>query len=199
MYPETINKLMEELKKLPGIGSRTAERLALYISRNHGRADALELAAAIRDVVEKTKCCSRCYNISESDPCAVCASADRETSKLLVVEGPGDLEAMEDAGWRGLYHVLQGALDPVEGVLPEHLTVNALLKRVGAGEVTEVILATNPDFEGDGTALMLAKKLEGMDVKVSRIARGIATGAKLEYASRAMLSDALSGRIPIER
>ncbi len=193
MYPESVSKLIEELNQLPGIGRRTAERLALFISR-HGRNRGLELAQAIRDVVQKTQCCSICFNISESDPCPFCVSHDRERTRILIVEGPGDLNAFEDAGWNGLYHVLQGALDPVEGVLPEHLTVEALLGRIEGGDVTEVIIATNPDFEGDGTALLLAKRLKSCGVHVTRVARGIATGGKIEYANRAMLSDALAGR-----
>ena len=188
---------MEELKKLPGIGSRTSERLTLFISR-HGRGLGLKLADAIRDVVEKIKCCSICFNTSESDPCPICASPERERDKILVVESPSDLNAFEETGWKGLYHVLQGVLDPIEGVLPEHLTMDALVGRIEKEAVLEVVLATNPDFEGDGTALLLAKRLVDTGVKITRVARGIASGAKIEYANRAMLSDALLGRIPIK-
>ena len=189
---------MEELRRLPGIGDRTAERLALYIARRD-KADALRLSSAIREVAERIQSCSICFNSSESDPCPICAATDRERDKILVVEGPGDLEAFEDAGWRGLYHVLQGALDPIEGVLPEHLTLEALLERARSGDVAELIIATNPDFEGDGTASLLSERLRVTGVRITRIARGIATGAKIEYANRAMLSDALSGRGPAGR
>ena len=196
MYPECVSKLIEEFKRLPGIGERTAERLALYLSRR-GRNAALQLAVAVRDVAEKIKCCSVCFNTSESDPCPICLAPDREKDKVLVVENPGDLNAFENAGWRGRYHVLQGALDPIEGVLPEHLTLDALQKRIGSEGIAEIIIATNPDFEGDGTALLLAKRLKDAGTVISRIARGIASGAKIEYASRAMLTDALMGRIPV--
>lgn len=198
VFPECVSRLIEEFKKLPGIGDRTAERLALYLSRK-GRKEALQLAEAVHDVAEKIKCCSICFNTSESDPCPICTAQNRERDKVLVIESPGDLNAFENAGWKGLYHVLQGALDPIEGVLPEHLTLDPLLKRIEAEGITEIIIATNPDFEGDGTALLLAKKLKDEHVKVSRIARGIASGAKIEYASRAMLTDALMGRIPIAK
>jgi recombination protein RecR len=197
MYPECVRRLIDELKELPGIGNRTAERLALFISRMEKPAS-LRLADAVREVAEKLKCCSICFNTSEDDPCPVCRAPDREREKVLVVEGPNDLNAFEEAGWKGLYHVLQGALNPIEGVLPEHLTVTALLKRLDGREVSEVIIATNPDFEGDGTALLLAKKLKKTGLKVTRIARGIATGAKIEYASRAMLSDSLNGRVNVD-
>ncbi|MBU0755998.1 MAG: recombination mediator RecR [Planctomycetes bacterium] len=198
MYPDCVRQLIEELKKLPGIGSRTAERLALFISQQDRR-DTLNLAESIREVAEKILCCSHCFNTSESDPCPICRASGRERDKILVVEGPGDLNAFEEAGWNGLYHVLQGVLDPIEGVLPEHLTLKALLVRVRRESPTEIIIATNPDFEGDGTALMLTQALKDCDVKVTRIARGIATGAKIEYANRAMLTDSLEGRTPLAR
>jgi len=198
MYPECVRKLIDEFGRLPGIGDRTSERLALFVSRN-GKENALKLSDAVRDVAEKIKCCSICFNSSDIDPCPICASDNREKDKILVVEGPGDLNAFEDAGWDGVYHVLQGALDPIEGVLPEHLTLDALILRAKSDEVKELIIATNPDFEGDGTALLMAKELKDKDVKVTRIARGIATGAKIEYSNRAMLSDSLSGRTPLVR
>lgn len=196
MYPDCVRHLIEELKKLPGIGSRTAERLALHISQQDRR-ETLALAGSVREVAEKIRCCSQCFNTSESDPCPICRASGRERDKLLVVEGPGDLNAFEEAGWEGLYHVLQGALDPIEGVLPEHLTLNALVARAREDSLTEIVIATNPDFEGDGTALMLTRALADCNVNVTRIARGIATGAKIEYANRAMLNDSLEGRAPL--
>jgi recombination protein RecR len=123
-YPEVLNRLIEQLKKLPGIGSRSAERLALAISSYQAQ-EALQLADTIRDVAKSLHCCSVCFNTSEKDPCVVCADPDRERDKILVVEGPAELNAFESAGWRGLYHVLQGRLDPLEGVMPEHLTLEA--------------------------------------------------------------------------
>lgn len=198
MYPASVQRLIESLKKLPGIGSRTAERLALFISQQDQQ-ETLALARVLQEVAENIRCCSLCFNTSESDPCPVCAAPDRERDKVLVVEGPGDLNAFEEAGWKGLYHVLQGALDPIEGVLPKHLTLNALLDRIEREGLSEVIIATNPDFEGDGTALMLARSLKENNVTVTRIARGVATGAKIEYANRAMLTDSLEGRTPVKR
>lgn len=192
-YPDVLNRLIEELKKLPGIGSRTAERLALAISRFTVE-DALELADSIRNVARGLRCCSLCYNTSENDPCSICSDATRERDKILVVEGPSDLNAFENAGWRGLYHVLQGRLDPVEGILPEHLTLGALKERAGSDEIAEVVIATSPDYEGDGTALVLLKELKETNKAVSRIARGVPTGRSIEYANSAILSDALDGR-----
>ncbi len=193
VFPEVLNRLIEELKKLPGIGSRTAERLALAISK-YPVQEALQLSHAVRDVVERLKCCSVCFNSSEKDPCPICSDASRDKEKILVVEGPGDLNAFENAGWRGRYHVLQGLLDPVEGVRPEDLTVRALAERVKTEKAKEVIIATSPDFEGDGTALVIAREMKGSGVTVSRIARGIPTGSSIEYANRTILSDALEGR-----
>lgn len=198
MYPECIKNLIDEFKRLPGIGDRTSERLALFLSRN-GKEKALNLAHAVQRMAETIQCCSICFNTSDMNPCPICSSAERNKEKILIVEGPGDLIAFENAGWDGVYHVLQGAIDPVEGVLPEHLTLNALVERIRTQDVAELIIATNPDFEGDGTALLLAKELTDKDIKVSRIARGVATGARIEYANRAMLADALSGRTPLKR
>lgn len=192
-YPDVLNRLIEELKKLPGIGSRTAERLALAISR-YSVEDAIELSDSVRNVARGLRCCSHCYNTSENDPCAICSDMTRERDKILVVEGPSDLNAFENAGWRGLYHVLQGRIDPVEGVLPEHLTVNALRQRACSDEIAEIVIATSPDYEGDGTALILMKELKETDKTVSRIARGVPTGRSIEYANSAILSDALDGR-----
>ena len=197
MYPECIDSLIGEFKKLPGIGEKTAERMTLFLLRS-GKLNALALADAVRMVAEKSRSCSICFNTSEDDPCPICRSPDRDRERILVVEGLGDLTALEDAGWRGLYHVLQGALDPIEGVLPEHLTLEALLNRANEGEAKEIIIATNPDFEGDRTALLLARKLEGTGIMITRIARGIATGSKIEYANQAMLSDALADRIAMK-
>jgi len=192
-YPEVLNRLIEQLKKLPGIGSRSAERLALAISAYPAQ-EALQLGDAVRDVAKSLQCCSVCFNTSEKDPCAICADPGRERDKILVVEGPAELNAFESAGWRGLYHVLQGRLAPLEGVLPEHLTLEALRKRAAGEEVAEIVIGTSPDYEGDGTALIVMRELKGSGVKVSRIARGVPTGSSIEYSSRSILNDALEGR-----
>ncbi len=192
-YPEVLNRLIEELRRLPGIGSRTAERLALAISR-YTVEDALGLADSIKNVARGLRCCSSCFNTSEYDPCSICSDSTRERDKILVVEGPSDLNAFENAGWRGVYHVLQGRLDPVEGVLPEHLTVEALKKRAESEEIGEVVIATSPDYEGDGTALVLVKELKETNTSISRIARGVPAGRSIEYANSAILNDALEGR-----
>lgn len=196
-YPEVLNRLIEELKKLPGIGSLTAERLALAISR-YRSGEALDLAESIQDVARSLQCCSICANTSQQDPCPICSDDTRDSAKVLVVEGPSEVNAFEDAGWRGLYHVLQGRLDPVEGVLPEHLTIKSLSERVRKKGIIEIVIATNPDFEGDGTALAVFDALKDSGAKVSRIARGIPTGGSIEHANRAVLSDALNGRSPLK-
>jgi recombination protein RecR len=192
-YPEVLNRLIEQLKKLPGIGSRSAERLALAISAYRAQ-EAVELADAVRDVARSLHCCSVCFNTSERNPCAICSDQGRERDKILVVEGPAELNAFESAGWRGLYHVLQGRLDPLEGVLPEHLTLEVLRKRVAEEKISEVVIGTSPDYEGDGTALIVMRELKGSGVKVSRIARGVPAGSSIEYSSGTILSDALEGR-----
>ncbi len=196
-YPDVLNSLIEQLKKLPGIGSLTAERLALAISR-YRAGEALDLADSIREVATSLRCCSLCYNTSQQDPCPICSDDSRDSSRILVVEGPPEVNAFEEVGWKGLYHVLQGRLDPVEGVLPEHLTIKSLSERVSKKGIIEVVIATNPDFEGDGTALAVFDALKETGVEVSRIARGIPTGGSIEHANKAVLSDALKGRSEIK-
>ena len=197
VYPDLLNRLIEQLKKLPGIGTRSAERLALAISR-YRPSVALELSDSISAVARNLRSCSSCFNTSSRDPCAICEDATRDRSRILVVEGPAELNAFDDAGWRGLYHVLQGRLDPLEGVLPEHLTVGALKERVERGGVSEVVVATSPDYEGDGTALAVSEILKETGTALSRIARGVPAGRSIEYANRAVLSDALEGRRAME-
>jgi recombination protein RecR len=185
---------MDELAKMPGIGQKTAERLAYYVLRASDE-EALRLADAIREVKQNVKSCSVCFNMAESDPCAVCQDARRERSLICVVEQPKDLIALEKTGqFNGLYHVLLGRIAPLEGLDPEHLTITKLVERVKHDAVKEVILATNPNQEGDATALYIAKALSGLGVKVTRIARGVPAGSYLEYASATILADALSGR-----
>jgi recombination protein RecR len=193
-----VNKLIEEFARLPGIGQKSAERLAYQILESSGE-EALALARAIQAVKEEVKHCSVCYNLSETDPCHICSDPARDRGVICVVEQPKDLLAIESSeSYRGLYHVLLGHIAPLEGRGPESLTVDKLLERVKPGEVREVIIATNPNLEGDGTALYLAGKLAPTKARLTRLARGVAAGSSLEYASKAIISDALRGRQAIE-
>jgi len=191
--PASISRLITALKTLPGVGTRTAERLAFHLLRAPD-GEARELAEAIVAMRGAVVACSRCNTIAESDPCPICADESRDRARLLVVEQPRDVAAFEEAGWRGQYHVLLGHINALEGIEPGHLTIDGLLERVRAGGVEEIILATNPDYEGDATALHLRKRLAELSVSVSRIARGIASGSAIEYSNSAMLADALAGR-----
>jgi recombination protein RecR len=193
-YAETIERLMAELGKLPGIGARTAERLAFHILKATD-AEALGLADAIHDVKTKIRPCSQCFNLSEGELCTVCADPRRDRNAICVVEQPKDLLALEATGaFGGLYHVLMGHIAPLEGVEAEDLTIGALVERVKAGEISEVILATNPTVAGDGTALYISSLLAPLGVKVTRLARGLPTGGQIEYANKSILSDALTER-----
>lgn len=193
-YGDSMDRLLEELGRLPGVGRKTAERLAHHLLRI-GDADALRLAEAIRDVKSNTRSCSVCSNITENDPCDICADARRDHDRICVVEQPRDVVAVEEAGaWNGLYHVLGGRVSALDGVGAEDLTLDRLRARVDEGSVTEVVIATSPDLAGDGTALYVHRALEGTDVRVSRIARGVPTGFSIENASSAMLHDAFVGR-----
>ncbi len=192
--PEPLDRLMRQLELLPGIGPRSAERIAFHLLRA-GREEALALADAIRDVKEKLRHCSRCFNLTDKDPCAICADLRRDPSVIVVVEQPKDLLALEATGAvRGMYHVLMGHIAPLEGVEPGDLTIDALVERVRGGGVAEVVLATNPTVEGDGTALHIHSLLHPLGVKVTRLARGLAVGSQVEYATRAMLEAAILGR-----
>lgn len=185
---------MAELSRLPGIGDKSAERLALHLLRVP-REEALSLARAIEDVRANVKACSQCFNVSEQDPCALCADATRDRSTICVVEQPSDLWAIEKSGaYRGLYHVLTGRIAPADGVGPEHLTVARLVDRASRDGVREVILATNPTLEGDGTALHVQHQLESRGITVTRIARGLPSGGTLQHASRTVVADAIGGR-----
>jgi len=196
-YGESMDRLLEELARLPGVGRRTAERLAHHLLRVPA-GDALRLADAIRAVKQNTRSCSRCATVTESDPCDICADERRDARLLCVVEQPRDVVAMEEAAaWRGRYHVLGGKVSPLDGVGAEDLNVAALVRRVRAEGVREVVLATSPDLEGDGTALLVERALAGTGVRVSRIARGVPTGYSLENASAAMLQDAIRGRYDV--
>ena len=193
-YAETIERLMAELGKLPGIGARTAERLAFHILKATD-AEAMGLAHAIHDVKTKIRPCSQCFNLSEGELCTVCADPRRDRSAICVVEQPKDLLALEATGaYLGLYHVLIGHIAPLEGVEAENLTIDALVERVKAGEIAEVILATNPTVAGDGTALHISSLLARTGVKVTRLARGLPSGGQIEYSNKGVLSDAITER-----
>ena len=204
-YPESVNRLIEEFAALPGIGRRTAERLAFHVLKSNKRT-AMRLASAISDVKNKVRHCSICYNLTDNDPCPICSDPRRDASVVMVVEQPKDLISLEQTGmFRGVYHVLMGRLDPLTGVGPDDITLDHLLGRVdhpktnARGEpIVEIILGLNPDLEGDGTALHIADVMSRKNVKVSRLARGLPTGSQLEYANKAVLSDAIQGRQAME-
>lgn len=191
---QSVGRLIDELGKLPGIGRKSAERLAYHLLRVP-KSEALGLAEAIRDVRENVRYCRQCYNLAEGDVCTICADPRRDPSQLCVVEQPRDLIALEQAGvYRGHYHVLLGRIAPLEGMGPEQLTIDRLIERVRAGGVSEVIMATNPTVEGDGTALYLSNLLAEYPVRITRLARGITSGSVLEYTNKEVLADALLGR-----
>ncbi len=193
-YPESVENLIEQFNKLPGIGSRTAERLALHLLRE-SREEALDLANAIKELTEKIKPCSVCHNISDTDPCHICSDMQRARDVICVVEEPKDVTAIEKSGvYRGLYHVLMGRYAPLEDMDEKDLTIDSLLARLKDGEVKEVIIATNPNLEGDATAALLGERLAGTGVAVTRIARGMPQGSLLEHVSGAIIDDALKGR-----
>jgi len=197
-YTESLNRLIEEFGKLPGIGPKTAERLAFYILKAEP-AEALALADAIRDVKTKISRCEVCYNWSEQPVCQICSDARRDKSVICVVEQPKDVVALEKTGaCKWVYHVLGGHIAPLEGVEPENLTIDKLIQRVRSGGVTEIVMATNPNLAGDGTALYISSLLKNMGVKITRLARGLATGSTIEYASSKMLTDAIVSRQQLE-
>ncbi len=197
--PPSLSRLIEALTQLPGIGPKTASRLAFYLW--HAPAEtALTLAEALRDLKANTRLCSVCFNITESDPCPICADSAREHDLICVVEEPMDVAAIERArAYRGVYHVLHGVLSPINGIGPDDLRIDALVDRVRrAAErgqpIREVILATNPTVEGEMTAAFIQRKLAGLGVSVTRLARGLPAGGDLEYADEVTLSRALEGR-----
>ena len=189
-----IGRLTQELSKLPGIGPKTAERLTHYLLAAD-REQVLSLAEALRGIKENVHSCRQCFNLTEGELCELCRDPRRDSSIICVVEQPRDLAALERAGtYRGLYHVLQGRLAPLENIGPENLTVDSLVQRVQKGGVKEVIMATNPTLEGDGTALFISNLLAPTGVRVTRLARGLPSGSVLEFANSQMLADALEGR-----
>jgi len=197
-YTETLNRLIEELGKLPGVGPKTAERLAFHILKAQP-AEATALADAIRDVKTKIRRCEVCYNLSEEPICRICSDERRDKSLICVVEQPKDLISLEKTGvCKWVYHVLDGHIAPLEGIEPDDLTINKLVERVRAGNVKEVIMATNPNMAGDGTALYISSLLKDTGVKITRLARGLPTGSTIEYASSKILTDAITGRQELE-
>ena len=191
---EPVTRLIEELGKLPGIGPKSAARLTYYLLRIP-EAEARALAEAIIAVKEKTVLCSSCQNITDSNPCAICASKERDHSIICVVKEPLDIMALERTGrYKGLYHVLHGVLSPMDGIGPDDLKIKELLQRLKAGSVKEVILATNPNLEGEATAMYLQRLLLPFGVRLTRLARGLPVGGDLEYADEVTLTHALEGR-----
>jgi recombination protein RecR len=189
-----LQRLMDELKRLPGVGARSAERIAFHILKAE-RKEALALADAIIATKERLRPCSRCFNLAEGELCHICADPRRDQSQIVVVEQPKDLLNLEATGLiTGVYHVLMGHIAPLDDIGPEDLTIGALVQRVRAGGVNEIILATNPTLEGDATALHITNVLADTGVSVTRLARGLAPGSQIEFANRAMLQEAFRGR-----
>jgi len=194
LFAKPIERLIRELSKFPGVGAKTATRLAFYILRSSGE-DANSLADAILAVKEKIRLCSECFNITDIDPCQLCRDERRSKDLICVVEEPQDVAAIEKTGeYKGLYHVLHGVLSPLDGVGPDDLNLKRLVERVLDNEVTEVIVATNPKVEGETTALYISRLLKPFDVKVTRLAQGIPMGGELEYFDEATVSRAIEGR-----
>jgi recombination protein RecR len=192
----SLSNLIQQLTKLPGIGPKSAERLAYHLLRVH-KTEALALAAAISDVRENVSYCPDCFNLSEGGLCPICRNPNRDRSLLCVVEQPRDLIAIEDSGvYRGLYHILLGRIAPLENIGAEQLTIERLVQRIEQGEFKELILATNPTVEGDGTALYISNLLADQSLAITRLARGVTTGSILEHTNKEVLADALSDRRP---
>jgi len=198
-YPKPLERLIAAFERFPGVGRRTAERLAFHVLRDP---ESRELAGAVTGALEGTRRCRVCCNVTEDDPCAICSDPERDTGSVLVVEEPRDVEAIERTGaWAGLYHVLMGSLNPADGTSEKHLAVGELVRRVAAGGIGEVLLATDPDAEGEATALHVVEVLDrvGAQVTISRLARGLPAGSALEYLHRGVIEDALEGRVALRR
>jgi recombination protein RecR len=193
-YAAPVARLIEELQRLPGIGPKSAQRLAFYILKGE-ESDVLRLADALAEVKRSVHFCPRCFNFAEEELCDICSDPRRDTTMICVVEEPKDIVAFERTGeFGGLYHVLQGAISPIDGVGPEQLRVRELIARLGDGAVTEVIVATNPSVEGETTALYLARLVKPLGVRVTRIASGLPVGGDIEYADEVTLGRAMEGR-----
>ena len=196
--PAAVKELIAELKRLPGIGQKTAERLSFYLMR--GAKERVEkLARAILNIKDKVILCSNCHSITEVDPCDICQDPKRDHQQICVVEEPYDVYVLENMGdYRGEYHVLMGVISPLDGIGPQDLTTEDLKTKVGKNGIREVILATNPDMEGESTAIYIARMLKGAGVKVTRIATGLPVGGDIEYADPVTLKKAMAGRMEIE-
>jgi len=195
-YPKPLERLIAAFERFPGIGRRSAERLAFHVLRDP---EALELAEALRGARD-TRRCGLCHNVTEQDPCSVCADPERDATRLMVVEEPRDVEAVERSrAFRGRYHVLLGAYNPAEGTEERHLTVGPLVRRLAQGEVREVVLATDPDAEGEATASIVLAAIDraAARVRVTRLARGVPAGSALEYLHKGVIQDALEGRVTL--
>ena len=191
---ESVTLLIDQFARLPGIGRKSAERLAYHILRV-SESEAMELAEAVRRVKQNVRYCKTCFHLSEQEECDICSDPGRDRTLLCIVEQPRDLIQLESSGaYRGLYHVLLGRIAPLDGVGPDQLTIDALVDRVRRGGFREVIMATNPTVEGDGTALHITNRLAEFPVEITRLARGITSGSVLEFTNKEILADALSGR-----
>jgi recombination protein RecR len=198
VFAGPVQDLIDELGRLPGVGPKSAQRIAFHLLKVP-KEDALRLARAVTEVKERVAMCARCFNVSEGTECGICADPQRETGVLCVVEEPRDIVAVEKTHeFRGRYHVLQGAISPIEGIGPDQLKVRELLARMGPEEISEVILCTNPNIEGEATAMYLARLLAPLGVRVTRIASGLPVGGDLEYADELTLGRALEGRREME-
>lgn len=194
-YSKPVEDLIAAFASLPGLGNKSAERIAFHILRL-AEDEALQIAEAIRTAKQDLRHCEVCFNITTAERCEICSDPGREPSTVCVVEQPKDLLAMESTDeYRGVYHVLLGRISPLEGITPAHLTINALVERVKSGAAREVILATNPDLEGDNCALYIANLLRDYPVNVTRIAKGIPSGSQIEHVGKTILTDALKGRL----
>ena len=197
-YTDSLNELIDHLGKLPGIGPKTAQRLAFHVLKSKAD-DALALAEAIRKVKSNIKQCKICFNLAEGDTCRICSDAGRDHNIVCVVEQAKDLISLEKTGMcKWVYHVLGGHIAPLEGVEPGDLTIDALVKRVRSGPIKEIVMATNPNIEGDGTALYISSLLGPLGVKITRLARGLPAGGTIEYASGSILTEAIMGREKME-
>ncbi|MHC4551742.1 MAG: recombination mediator RecR [Planctomycetota bacterium] len=193
-YTKSLNRLIEQFGKLPGIGAKTAERLAFYILKSDAP-EAMALATAISDVKKNIHQCKTCYNLAETEICSICADQRRDHGVICVVEQSKDVVNLEKTGLcKWTYHVLNGHIAPLEGIEPDDLTIDALIKRIRENDVKEVVMATNPNLEGDGTSLYIHSLLNAMDVKVTRLARGLPAGSTIEFSSGSILTDAILNR-----
>lgn len=197
-YTDSLNDLIEEFGKLPGIGPKTAERLTFHILKSKPQ-EALALAQAINNVKTNIKQCRVCYNLTEDETCKICSDASRDHSVICIVEQPKDIISLEKTGLcKWVYHVLGGHIAPLEGIEPADLTINELVKRIRQGDIKEIVMATNPNIEGDGTSLYISSLLATLGVKVTRLARGLPSGSSIEFASGKILTDAILGRSELE-